>query len=187
MKIQGVIDMNYSFDTLKTLYDKYTIEKDNVSGQTVIVDRKTRELWKFEGLFADSVMFAHTWVYATQYNPLKNTSGTSDKELSEDEYGKAFNEASRDIYNAIMEVLVTHLQERGKMLGCSTLTKEVNKKINNPLAENIIKGLYAKKGRHAFLLCWSLRVAGIDIEEFLERQQEKSDEKEANQERSLAA
>lgn len=185
--IQGVDDMNYSFDTLKTLYDKYTIEKDNESGQTVIVDRKTRELWKFEGLFADSVMFAHTWVYATQYNPLQNASGSGEKEITEDEYGKAFSDSSRDIYNAIMEILVTHLQERDKMLGCSSLTKEVSKTIKNPAAEDIIKGLYAKKGRHAFLLCWSLRVAGIDIEDFLERQQEKSEEKEEKQEHALAA
>ncbi len=187
MMIQGVDDMNYSFDTLKTLYDKYTIEKDSESGQTVIVDRKTRELWKFEGLFADSVMFAHTWVYATQYNPLQNSSGTNEKDLSDDEYGKAFSDSSREVYNAIMEVLVTHLQERDKMLGCSALIKEVNKIVKNPASEDIIKGLYAKKGRHAFLLCWSLRVAGINIEEFLERQQESKEEKESKREHALAA
>ena len=63
MMIQGVDDMNYSFDTLKTLYDKYTIEKDSKSGRTVIVDRKTRDLWEYEGVYPACVNFDNTWVF----------------------------------------------------------------------------------------------------------------------------
>ena len=174
--IQGVDDMNYSFDTLKTLYDKYTIEKDSKSGKTVIVDRKTRDLWEYEGKFAACVNFAHTWVFATRYNPFQSNEGINKSRISDDDYGRAFSESARDSYNAIMESLVTFLQESGKMPKCETLVNETSKKIESPEAENIIRGLYAKNSWYASLVFWSLQVAGMEdlLEDLLEKLQEKN-------------
>lgn len=175
MKIRGVDDMNYSFDTLKTFYDKYTIEKDSESKKTVIVDRKTRELWEYEGIFAACVNFAHTWVFATRYNPFQEEN-SSKKKISDDDYERAFNEISRDNYNAIMECLVTYLQEFGKMPKCETLVKETENKLENPYAQNVIRGLYSKNSWYASLVFWGLKVAGMEelLEDLLEKMQEKS-------------
>lgn len=182
--IQGVDDMNYSFDTLKTLYDKYTIEKDSKSGRTVIVDRKTRDLWEYEGVFAACVNFAHTWVFATRYDPSQENVSTSISKgkISDDDYGRAFSEASRDSYNAIMECLVTYLQESGRMPKCETLVNETAKKAEGSEAENIVRGLYSKNSWYASLLFWSLQVAGM--EELLEDLLEKMQEKNANSDKS---
>ncbi len=195
MMIQGVDDMNYSFDTLKNLYDKYGIEKDSESGQTVVVDRKTRELFAFEGDFAECVKFAHTWVYATRYTPYGNSTSISKGKITEDEYGRAFSDSSRTIYNSIMERLVTCLQESGKMLKCETLIEEIEKnlndyddndpdgnhKVNIPVAENIVRGLFAKKGGYASLFFWCLKIAGMD--DILEKVHEQA----SKQEHALAA
>lgn len=185
--------MNYSFDTLKTLYDKYTIEKAGKSGRTVIVDRKTRDLWEYEGIFAACVNFAHTWVFATRYDPDQKENTKS--KVSDDDYGRAFSESSRNNYNAIMECLVTYLQEFGKMPKCDTLVEEVEKKLGNNEANKMINGLYAKKSWYASLVFWSLQVAGMEdlLEDLLEKMQEKNSnhvaarEKMVEEGKSLAA
>lgn len=174
--------MNYSFDTLKTLYDKYTIEKDSTSGKTVIVDRKTRDIWEYEGKFAACVNFAHTWVFATRYNPFQDNSSASKSNISEDDYGRAFNEESRKCYNAIMATLVTYLQASGKMPKCATLVNETEDLIESPIASNIIRGLYARNSWYASLVFWSLQIAGM--EELLEDLLEKMHEKKANKDKS---
>ncbi len=168
--------MNYSFDTLKTLYDKYTIEKDSQSGKTVIVDRKTRDLWEYEGVFAACVNFAHTWVFATRYNPSQDNANISKGKISDDDYGRAFSESSRDSYNDIMECLVTYLQESGRMPKCETLVNETSKKNESIETENVIRGLYSKNSWYASLLFWSLQVAGMEelLEDLLEKMHEKN-------------
>lgn len=185
---------NYSFETLKTLYDKYTIEKTGKSGRTVIVDRKTREQWEYEGVFAACVNFAHTWVFATRYNPNKSENASKSK-ISDDDYGRAFSDASKDNYNAIMECLVTYLQEYGKMPKCNVLIENVSKKLGSLDANKVINGLYAKKSWYASLVFWSLQIAGMEdlLEDLLEKMQEKNSnhvaarEKMVEEGRNLAA
>lgn len=139
------MNYDYGFDALKILYDKYTIEKDSESNKTVIVNRKTRELWEYEGIFATCVNFAHIWVIATHYNPFAKESSSSKGQVSEDDYGVAFSEMSRKTYIAIMAFLVAYWQEFRRMPKCETLVKETE----NPDAQNIIRGLYSKKvGMH---------------------------------------
>ena len=180
MKIQGVDDMNYSFDTLKTLYDKYSIEKRD-NGQIVIVDRKTRESFAFEGDFGEFVKFAHTWVFATRYNQSPNTLSVSKNNITDDEYGRAFSDSSRKIYNLIMESVVTCLQQTGRMLTQERIIYEIKKQINDSHVEDIVKGLFVKKGGHFSFLFWSLKVAGMD--ELLDRVHEHTNK----QDRALAA
>lgn len=182
MMIQGVDDMNYSFDTLKKLYDDYSIIKDSKSGRTVIVSRENDKLlFAFEGPFAECVKFAHTWVFATRYNQSLNTTSISDSNISTNEYEKAFGASSRDTYNVIMESVVACLQESGRILKCEALIEEVKRQISNPHTEDIVKGLYAKKGGYSSFLYWSFKVAGMD--EILEKAQEQSQK----QERGLVA
>lgn len=185
--------MNYSFDTVQTMFMTYEIKNYEKLGRKVIIERENNNLWEYEGIFATIVNFAHTWVQATMYDSTKEEK-PSKKELTEEDINKAFSESSRKSYNAIMECIVLYLQEFGKMPKCETLVKDVSKQLGSNEADDIVRAFYVEKKWHNALVFWSLQVAGMKklLEDLLEQMQaqkqgKKSEEEKEEYRKPLAA
>ena len=150
--------MEYDFDTVKRLYDKYGISVDPKTNTYCITDRKDGKSYSFEGLGAEKVKFAHYWVYATKYG--QSTSSPNNSNITEEEYARAFSEDLREVYNTIIGTAIQHLQTIGRMCKVEALKNELSEAIYAH-AQDVAEGLYSKPNGYAAFETWCREVAKV--------------------------
>ncbi len=150
--------MDYDFDTVKRLYDRYDIGFDAKTNTHYIADRKSGKYYSFEGLGAEKVKFAHYWVYATKYG--KSTS-TPNNDTTEEEYALAFSDNLREVYNTIIGTSIQHLQSTGRMCKVEALQNDLSSEVLYAHAKDVAEGLYAKPNGYLAFETWCKEVAKV--------------------------
>jgi len=153
--------MDFSFDSVKVLYDTYGIQKEN--DKYVIVDRRNQNKFDFESDFAKNVMFAHSWVLSTKYNH-STTGGNS---ITEEEYIRAFDENSRQTYSAILSTIVQGLKSFNRMYKLDVIEKEIKESVGYVHACDIVRGLYSSPKGYESLEHWCRQASLLYSEEQL--------------------
>ena len=162
--------MDYSFEAVKKLYDRYGIGKDRVTGKYVIFEKGTNTVFDFDSDLANSVKFAYTWMYATRYGHSSASLTLNNDELSQEEYERAFNENSRLTYDTIMENAIMGLQSFGRMYRPEALKSEVAAIVPYAHAVDIVDGLYERPNAYASFETWCRKAAGIELNQEVGKQ-----------------
>lgn len=131
--------MDYSFDAVKNLFDTYKLVL-NEKKEFIAVNRVNNIPYEGKS-FVDQVKFAHTWVAAVratrpQTMPCSNV-------VSQADYGLAFGESARELYDFVMELVSQTMQGCGRLLRYEALAKEVREaSLAIAHADSIVAGLY---------------------------------------------
>ncbi len=133
--------MDYTFEDVKELFDKYNIKKEN--DKFYVTERESNTSFGDEQLI-DWVKFSYTWIRVCQYNRKRVTFDLS--VITTDDYYNAFNKHTELVYNSIMKHSQEHLQEKNTMIGEEELVNKVKEdNISYKHTFDIINGLYSNE------------------------------------------
>lgn len=133
--------MDYSFESVKYLFDTYSIKK-NENNEFIIINRQNNQPM-FGSDLEPMVKFAHTWVLARQNGRSRLSPGNK---IYESEYLIAFNEDAEKLYNYIMASSIQGVQA-GTFFKCEALKKDVSSAIPIAYGKETVDGLYATPKR----------------------------------------
>lgn len=126
--------MNYSFEDIKEIYDKYTIM--DVEEKTVVFDRK-KIVADFSEITRIQTEFAHLWFRATK------DAKSSAELMYEEDYQNAFSNESKDVYESIILTSQYSLLGEGRPLSEDDLIAWVKSDTHNPdYACSIVSYIY---------------------------------------------
>ena len=148
--------MEYGFDSVKSIYDRYDICQNLKTKEFSIFDKKNNNMYSFTGSFAEKVKFAHTWMYATKYG--QSSSSTISYETTKEEYERAFSDTLRDAYNEIIAVELNIIHNIGRM-GTSEAVKKGVGQAHYAHIGQVIDGLYSKPKGLASFEMWCKEIA----------------------------
>ena len=135
-----MMNMRYTFEEVKNLFDNYNIKKQE-NGNFYVTDRDTNTSYTDDKL-VDYVKFAYTWIRACQYNRKRATFDLS--VITFDDYYNAFNNHTEKLYEALMEICRNYLKENRTMIEEEQLIEKLEY-LNYIHTNDIIKGLYSNE------------------------------------------
>ena len=164
--------MDYSFEKVKKLYDKYV--PTMVKGQMGVMDKTTKIPYVDEDLI-NGVRFSHAWVYATMFEQSSSKPRLTKKDyindiatgnISKEEYIRAFNENAKITYETIINNVIEGIRSFGRMYKEEAIEKEVKLSVPYKNAPSIVRGLYDVKVPSVYLAFedWCYRAADVKLD-----------------------
>ena len=138
--------MEYDFNTLKKLYNRYKIKYDEKSKEYQIVDQGNGMIYNFSGIGAEKVKFAHFWVYASNFN--RSQMGQN-KDVN-----LAFSDNLREVYNIIMYTAVEAIQSYGHLCRKEVFEDNLSSNTIYVHANDVVEGLYSKENGFRSFEIW---------------------------------
>jgi len=151
--------MNYSFETVKELFDEYELVKDGKG--TIMAARRGSKIPYTDAGFVAMVKFATTWVRATEFQRSRQT--TDLQVITEDDYKYAFSDQAKEVYDCIMANAGQTMAAGGRLMRQETLRTEVIRNNLYKYAPTIVDGLYSNSKYLQAFDTWVRNASGIPI------------------------
>lgn len=131
--------MKYTFDGIKDLYDRFDVILNEKTQCGEIIDKKYNRVFSFEAEGAEQIRFSHYWVRAANYG--QTLVPCDHNFLTPEEYERAFNDISREAYNAMMAIEIQSVQSSKRTCWLQVIEEKL-KDTSSIDVLNIIRALF---------------------------------------------